>query len=128
MSALELALRNLAAWSVQVAVLGLAAAALSRLLPIERPAARLAFGQALLAVVQLQRANTGMVGVAQGQQIAQRPLLPEAAGVQRQQPVLGQSDQSLREVKPVVQVNRQRGQHVLVVRQPLPQRSEQGGG
>jgi len=51
MSALELALRNLAAWSVQVAVLGLAAAALSRLLPIERPAARLAFGQALLAVV-----------------------------------------------------------------------------
>ncbi|HYN02115.1 MAG TPA: M56 family metallopeptidase [Vicinamibacteria bacterium] len=51
MSALELTLRNLAAWSVQVAVLGLAAAALSRLLPIERPAARLAFGQALLAVV-----------------------------------------------------------------------------
>ena len=51
MSALELALRNLAAWSVQVAVLGLAAAALSRLFPIERPVARLAFGQALLAVV-----------------------------------------------------------------------------
>jgi beta-lactamase regulating signal transducer with metallopeptidase domain len=51
MSALELTLRNLAAWSVQVAVLGLAAAALSRLLPIERPAARLAFGQALLAVI-----------------------------------------------------------------------------
>jgi D-alanyl-D-alanine endopeptidase (penicillin-binding protein 7) len=51
MSALELALRNLAAWSVQVAVLGLAAAALSRLFPIERPAARLALGQALLAVV-----------------------------------------------------------------------------
>ena len=51
MSTLELALRNLVAWSVQVAVLGLAAAALSRLFPIERPAARLAFGQALLAVV-----------------------------------------------------------------------------
>jgi len=51
MSALDLALRNLAAWSTQVAVLGLAAAALSRLFPIERPAARLAFGQALLAVV-----------------------------------------------------------------------------
>ena len=51
MSALDLALRNLAAWSLQVAVLGLAAAALSRLLPIERPAARLAFGQALLALV-----------------------------------------------------------------------------
>lgn len=51
MSALELALRNLAAWSVQVGVLGLAAAALSGLLPIERPAARLAFGQALLALV-----------------------------------------------------------------------------
>ncbi len=51
MSALELALRNLAAWSVQVAVLGLAAAALARLFPVERPAARLAFGQVLLAVV-----------------------------------------------------------------------------
>jgi len=50
-SALELALRNLAAWSVQVGVLGLAAAALSRLLPVERPAARLALGQALLALV-----------------------------------------------------------------------------
>jgi D-alanyl-D-alanine endopeptidase (penicillin-binding protein 7) len=50
-SALELALRNLAAWSVQVAVLGLAAAALARLLPVERPAARLALGQALLALV-----------------------------------------------------------------------------
>jgi len=50
-SALELALRNLAAWSVQAAVLGLAAAALSRLLPVERPAARLALGQALLALV-----------------------------------------------------------------------------
>jgi hypothetical protein len=49
--ALELALRNLAAWSLQVAVLGLAAAALSRLLPVERPAARLALGQALLALV-----------------------------------------------------------------------------
>jgi len=51
MNALDLALRNLAAWSLQVAVVGLAAAALSRLFPIERPAARLAFGQALLAVV-----------------------------------------------------------------------------
>ena len=51
MSALELALRNLAAWSLQVAVLGLAASALARLFPIERPAARLAFGQVLLALV-----------------------------------------------------------------------------
>ena len=51
MSALDLALRNLAAWSLQVAVLGVAAAALSRLLPIERPATRLALGQALLALV-----------------------------------------------------------------------------
>ncbi len=51
MTALELALRNLAAWSAQVAVLGLAAAALARLLPVERPAARLAFGQVLMAVV-----------------------------------------------------------------------------
>jgi beta-lactamase regulating signal transducer with metallopeptidase domain len=50
-SALELVLRNVAAWSVQVAVLGLAAAFLSRLVPIERPAARLAFGQGLLALV-----------------------------------------------------------------------------
>jgi len=49
--ALELALRNLAAWSVQVGVLGLAAAVLSRFLPIERPAARLALGQALLVLV-----------------------------------------------------------------------------
>jgi beta-lactamase regulating signal transducer with metallopeptidase domain len=51
MSTLDLALRNLTAWSVQVGVLALAAAALSRLLPVERPAARLAFGQALLALV-----------------------------------------------------------------------------
>jgi hypothetical protein len=51
MSALDLALRNLAAWSVQVGVLALAAAALARFLPIERPAARLALGQALLALV-----------------------------------------------------------------------------
>jgi len=51
MSALELALRNLAAWSLQVGVLGLAAAALARLLPVERPAIRLALGQALLALV-----------------------------------------------------------------------------
>jgi hypothetical protein len=50
-SVLGLALRNLAAWSVQVGVLGLAAAVLSRLLPVERPAARLAFGQALLVLV-----------------------------------------------------------------------------
>lgn len=53
MSALELALRNLASWSLQVAVLSLAAAALSRLLPIERPATRLALGQALLALALL---------------------------------------------------------------------------
>jgi len=50
-SALDLFLRNLAAWSAQVAVLGLAAAALSRLLPVERPAARLALGQGLLVLV-----------------------------------------------------------------------------
>jgi bla regulator protein BlaR1 len=50
-SALPLALRNLAAWSLQVGVLALAAAALSRLLPIDRPAARLALGQALLVAV-----------------------------------------------------------------------------
>jgi hypothetical protein len=48
---LELALRNLAAWSVQVGVLGAVAAVLSRLLPVERPAARLALGQAFLLLV-----------------------------------------------------------------------------
>jgi bla regulator protein blaR1 len=48
---LELALRNLGAWSVQVGILGLAAAALARLLPVERPAARLALGQGLLVLV-----------------------------------------------------------------------------
>ena len=53
MSLLELALRNLAAWSLQVAVLGLAAAVLTRLLPIERPRTRLAFTEALLALVLL---------------------------------------------------------------------------
>jgi hypothetical protein len=53
MSTVDLVVRNLAAWSLQVAVLALAAAALSRVLPIERPAARLAFGQALLALVLL---------------------------------------------------------------------------
>jgi beta-lactamase regulating signal transducer with metallopeptidase domain len=49
--ALPLALRNLGAWSLQVGVLALAAAALARLLPIDRPAARLALGQALLVAV-----------------------------------------------------------------------------
>jgi TonB family protein len=48
---LEASLRNIAAWSVQVGVLALVAAVLSRLLPVERPHARLAFGQALLALV-----------------------------------------------------------------------------
>ena len=51
MSALELGLANLAAWSAQVGALALAAAALSRLAPIERPDSRLALGQALLALV-----------------------------------------------------------------------------
>ena len=50
---LELALVNLAAWSVQVAALALAAAAASRLAPLERPAARLAFTQGLLAATLL---------------------------------------------------------------------------
>jgi len=50
-SALELVLRNLAAWSLQAGALALAAAILSRLLPVERPAARLGLGQALLALV-----------------------------------------------------------------------------
>ncbi len=50
---LALALRNLAAWSLQAGVLGVAAAAFSRLLPVDRPAARLALGQVLLAAVVL---------------------------------------------------------------------------
>jgi len=50
-SALELGLLNLAAWSVQAGVLALSAAALARLAPIERPGTRLALGQALLALV-----------------------------------------------------------------------------
>jgi beta-lactamase regulating signal transducer with metallopeptidase domain len=52
-AAVELALRNLLAWSLQVGVLALAAAAVGRVLPVERPGARLAFGQALLALVLL---------------------------------------------------------------------------
>ena len=48
---LEASLRNLAAWSLQVGVLALVAAVLSRLVPIERPQARLAFGQVLLVLV-----------------------------------------------------------------------------
>ena len=48
---LEASLRNLAAWSLQLGVLALVAAALSRLAPIERPSARLVFGQALLLLV-----------------------------------------------------------------------------
>ncbi len=50
---LELLLRNLAAWSLQAGLLALAAAALSRLVPVERPAARLALGQGLLLSVLL---------------------------------------------------------------------------
>jgi hypothetical protein len=48
---LELALRNLTAWSVQIGVLNLAAAILSRLLPIERPTAHLGLGQTLLTLM-----------------------------------------------------------------------------
>ena len=50
MSGLALALLNLASWSLQVAALALAAAVCERLLPIRRPAARLAFCQGLLAL------------------------------------------------------------------------------
>ncbi len=50
MSGLELALVNLASWSLQVAVLALAAAVSERLLPIRRPAARLAFSRGLLVL------------------------------------------------------------------------------
>jgi D-alanyl-D-alanine endopeptidase (penicillin-binding protein 7) len=48
---LELTLANVAAWSVQAGVLALAAAALSRLAPVEQPNLRLAYGQALLVLV-----------------------------------------------------------------------------
>jgi beta-lactamase regulating signal transducer with metallopeptidase domain len=49
--ALGLALRNLGAWSLQVGVLAVAAAALARLAPIDRPTPRLALYQVLLVVV-----------------------------------------------------------------------------
>jgi TonB family protein len=51
MSGLALALTNLVAWSAQVAALALVAAALFRLVPVERPALRLALGQSLLALM-----------------------------------------------------------------------------
>jgi hypothetical protein len=50
MSALELALRNLAAWSLQTGALTLTVAMLTRLWPIERPAPRLGLWQTVLAV------------------------------------------------------------------------------
>ena len=53
MSGLSLVLWNVGAWSAQAAALWLAAAALGRLAPVERPAARLALGQAVLALVLL---------------------------------------------------------------------------
>lgn len=51
MTSLDLALANLAAWSLQIGVLALAAAALARVAPVERPGARLALGQALLLLM-----------------------------------------------------------------------------
>ncbi len=48
-----LVLWNVAAWSGQVTALWLAAVALQRLVPLQRPAARMALGQALLALVVL---------------------------------------------------------------------------
>lgn len=50
MSGHELALANLAAWSLQVGVLAIACAAIGRFFPLERPGARLALGQGLLAL------------------------------------------------------------------------------
>ena len=51
MTPLALALANVAAWSAQVGALALGAAALERALPVERPRARLALVQGLLALV-----------------------------------------------------------------------------
>ncbi len=51
MSSPPLWLLNLVAWSLQVSALALAAAALARLLPVERPAVRLALLQSLLALL-----------------------------------------------------------------------------
>lgn len=53
MSGLDLALRNLLAWSLQAGVLSLVAALAGRLAPVDRPAARLALARALLASVVL---------------------------------------------------------------------------
>ena len=50
--AAELALRNLAAWTLQVGFLVWAAAVVARLLPLERPTARLRLWQALLTAAQ----------------------------------------------------------------------------
>jgi len=50
-SSLELAIVNLLAWSLQIGVLAAAAAALERLVPVERPGMRLALGQSLLALM-----------------------------------------------------------------------------
>jgi beta-lactamase regulating signal transducer with metallopeptidase domain len=50
-TSLELALANVAAWSLQAGALVIAAAALERALPVERPRVRLALVQGLLALV-----------------------------------------------------------------------------
>ena len=61
------------------------------------------------AVMQLERADAGMVVVPQRQI---RPQRPGAAFAD--QPVLGELQPGAREVQPLVQVNLQRGQDVFV--------------
>ncbi len=49
-AATDLAVRNLACWSAQLAFITLALAGLGRAMPVEKPAARLALGQGLLVL------------------------------------------------------------------------------
>ena len=83
---MTLALANLACWSLQVAALALAAAAAARWLPIGRPAARLAFAQALLAAALLlplvQPWRAAAAGVVTATTAAQ-PDAPRPAGTSR---------------------------------------------
>jgi TonB family protein len=78
MSGVEVAVLNLAAWSVQVAVLVLAAAAAGRLLPVERPAPRLLLLQAMLVasllLPLLQPWRTPAPGIASNVRLGADPL------------------------------------------------------
>jgi hypothetical protein len=72
-------------------------------------------GQAAVIVVQLQRADAGMVVVAQGEAGPQAPLAPlPAAGFAHQQAAIREQDGAAREMQRGVEVNLQAGQDVFV--------------